>query len=125
MKWLAAAAAAVAVTISLAFVLVKPAAGACSPQSADAIHAVYIRDGIVTPSHTEAKLCEQLQIINLDSQDRLVAFGPHEDHVPYDGIAERLLAKNQSLTVTLVQTGSFRFHDHLDDSVQGTFSVAK
>ena len=100
----------------------KPAAGDCS---SGPVHVVTIQGGQVNPAHTDAKLCESLTIKNLDKQSRLMAFGPHEEHVPYNGIAERLLGQGESFTVTLNQAGSFRFHDHLDDEAQGTFSVAE
>jgi hypothetical protein len=86
-------------------------------------HSVIIKNDKVDPDHTDGKRCDTMTITNRDDESRLLAFGLHEDHVPYDGVAERLLAKNQSLTITLNQTGSFRFHDHEHDEVQGTFTV--
>ncbi|HEV7454481.1 MAG TPA: hypothetical protein VGO07_04435 [Candidatus Saccharimonadales bacterium] len=86
-------------------------------------HRVVIQNDTVTPSNTQASLCDTLTITDLDGKKRLIAFGPHDDHVAYDGVQEKELSKGQSLTVTLVQAGSFRFHDHTQDEVQGTFSV--
>jgi hypothetical protein len=90
-----------------------------------ATYNVIAKNGAFTPQHTEARFCDELTITNLDQQQRLIAFGPHENHVAYDGVSERLLAQRQSLTLTLVQSGSFLFHDHLDDSVIGSFTVSK
>jgi len=98
-------------------------AGPACSSGAHANHRVVIQQGKVTPEHTTAPRCDTLTITNLDSTGRLLAFGPHEHHVPYDGVAERVVSKGQSLTVTLVQAGNFRFHDHLHDEVQGTFTV--
>lgn len=89
-----------------------------------ALH-VTIRNGAATPDMTTGNLCDTLTITNQDPIDREIAFGPHEDHVPYDGIAERLLEQGQSLTVTLNQVGTFHFHDHIHDEVQGYFTVQK
>lgn len=86
-------------------------------------HVVTIQDGLVTPQHTDAQRCDLLTITNQDGTERLIAFGRHTDHVPYDGISERYLALGESLTVTLDQTGQFLFHDHLHDQVQGAFTV--
>ncbi|MDB5167671.1 MAG: hypothetical protein JWN26_816 [Candidatus Saccharibacteria bacterium] len=86
-------------------------------------HKVVIQNDTVSPSNTVGLRCQTLTITNLDDIQREVAFGPHEGHVAYDGIKEELLTKGQSLTVTLVQTGNFRFHDHEHDEVQGTFTV--
>jgi hypothetical protein len=95
---------------------------ACSP-SGHTIHSVLIRNGVATPYGTTAKRCDNLTITNLDDTNRLIAFGRHDAHTPYDGIEERLLGKGQTLKVVLIENGNFRFHDHLDDAVQGTFSV--
>ncbi len=86
-------------------------------------HVVTIQNSVVTPSHTAAFLCDTLTITNLDDITRAIAFGPHENHVAYDGVSERIVAFGQSLKVTLVQAGNFRFHDHIHDEVQGTFTV--
>jgi hypothetical protein len=86
-------------------------------------HMVTIQGNSVLPAHTNAAKCDTMTITNLDDTRRLMAFGHHDDHVPYDGIKERYLTKDQSITVTLDQTGEFLFHDHLHDEVQGTFTV--
>lgn len=99
----------------------SPAAVGCSNHSIN--HKVVILDDKVSPSHTIAQKCDTLTITNQDSTERLIAFGRHDDHVPYDSVSERLLQKNESFTVTLEQAGNFRFHDHEHDEVQGTFTV--
>ena len=92
---------------------------------AHAGHKVLIENDKVVPQHTNAKRCDTLTITNLDNKDRIIAFGPHEHHVAYDGVTERYLTKNGTFSVTLVQPGNFRFHDHVDDVVQGTFTVSQ
>lgn len=88
-------------------------------------HAVVIKNDKVSPEHTQAKLCDQLMITNLDKKERLIAFGKHDHHTKYDGVEERTLTYKQSFTVTLVETGEYLFHDHEQDEVSGTFSVAE
>jgi hypothetical protein len=95
----------------------------CLPTSTH--HKVIIKDGAVSPKNTVAHKCETLTITNLDTAQRIMAFGQHDHHVTYDGITEEHLIKNQSLTVTLLQTGDFKFHDHANDEVQGTFTVTQ
>ena len=95
--------------------------GGCEPNHIN--HKVVIQNDKATPANTTALHCQTLTITNLDDVGRDVAFGPHEDHVAYDGIKEEFLTKGQSLTVTLAQTGNFRFHDHIHDEVQATFRV--
>jgi len=93
----------------------------CKPNQPN--HLVVIQNDNAVPDNIVASRCETLTIKNLDNEDRMIAFGLHEDHVPYDGVSEQLMSLGQSLTVTLVQTGNFRFHDHVHDEVQATFEV--
>jgi hypothetical protein len=88
-----------------------------------AAHKVVIQNGQVAPAQTDARKCDTLTIVNLDEQNRLLAFGRHEAHISYDGISEKNVSRGQNLTVTLIRTGDYLFHDHLDDSVHGTFTV--
>lgn len=87
-------------------------------------HQAVIRSDGVNPAHTYASLCDTLTILNTDNRIRLIAFGPHEHHVPYDGVTEQVLAPGQHLTIVLDQAGSFSFHDHIDDAVVGSFTVS-
>lgn len=89
-----------------------------------AAHTITIANGTVSPQHTDAALCDTLTIISRDNRIRLMAFGVHDDHQPYDGVGEKTLEQGQGFTVTLDQAGTFTFHDHLEDSVEGTFTVA-
>lgn len=84
-----------------------------------AAHVVTIANSKMTPGTTTASLCDTLTIKNADAINRDVAFGNHDHHVAYDGITERRLAQNESFTVTLNQTGTYHFHDHLHDEVEG------
>ncbi len=94
----------------------------CDAQAAKG-YTVTIQENKVSPVHTEARLCGRLTIINRDDRSRLIAFGVHDSHRPYDGVEERVLSKDQQMTVTLNQPGDFKFHDHFDDTVEGTFTV--
>ena len=82
-----------------------------------------IRADRFVPDKLTANKCDVLIIVNLDDRTRLIAFGPHEDHISYDGVSERVIGRNQSLTVTLVTPGTFIVHDHADPAVRGTFTV--
>lgn len=103
----------------------KAAAGACAQANGSESHNVMIMNSKPEPDHVTGKLCDSLTITNMDNIAREIAFGPHEDHVPYDGVAEKVLNPGQSLTVTLNQAGNFHFHDHLNDAVQGYFTITK
>lgn len=88
-------------------------------------HKVTITDSKVTPKTTTGKLCDTLVITNTDNVTRLMAFGDHDHHTPYDGVEERLLKRNESVRITFDKTGSFHFHDHIHDEVEGYFNVSK
>ncbi len=99
-------------------------AEACSKPSpnAQSYQVMIMSDKVDTPQIT-AKLCDTITFTNMDNITREIAFGPHENHVPYDGIAAKVLTAGQSFTVTLNQAGSFHWHDHIHDVVQGYFTV--
>jgi len=103
----------------------EPKTSAVSCPSTHVQHTAVIENDRITPARTTAKLCDTLTIVNRDKAVREVAFGLHEHHTPYDGIAEKTLRQNQSFSVTLNQTGTFRFHDHFHDEVAGYFTVEK
>src|SRR5690242_2893393 len=69
-------------------------------------HSVIINKGIVMPANTAGKLCDTLTITNDDDTLRLMAFGQHDNHQPYDGVTEKVLSQGQSMTVTMDQLGS-------------------
>jgi plastocyanin len=99
-----------------------PVSPACAG-SHHANHQATIQNDVITPANTMAKLCDTLMITNRDERSRLIAFGVHDHHAPYDGIEERLLGQGESFTITLLEAGTFRFHDHTEDEVQATFVV--
>ena len=87
-------------------------------------HIINVTDTSVSPSDTQAKRCETLTVVNKSSKLRLMAFGPHEDHQPYNGITEKDLTVGKSFTVTLNQTGTYRIHDHTNDELAAYFTVS-
>ena len=86
---------------------------------------VVIYDNRVVPAHTEARLCDDLVITNRGATTRLIAFGEHDSHTSYDGVSESLLGTGDSLKVVLIKDGSYKFHDHDNEAVKGTFRVAQ
>jgi hypothetical protein len=88
-------------------------------------HQVIIQKNVANPVNTYGKLCDTLTISNQDNQLLLIAFGPHENHQPYDGITERVLDQGQSLTITFNEVGTYHFHDHISDIIKGNFTVTK
>lgn len=89
------------------------------------VHIVNIQHDKIVPEHTVARRCDTLLITNIDDKPRVIAFGPHDRHITYDGVSERYLSEQGGrFTITLVQPGTFLFHDHEQPDVQGTFTVS-
>lgn len=88
-------------------------------------HKAVIKDELVTPDHIHAVLCDTLTITNLDSINREITFGEHENHEAYGGVYEISLAAGRSKTITLNTAGQYKFHDHEDPTVGAFFTVEK
>lgn len=86
-------------------------------------HTILLNGKNATPRTVIAPLCDTVTFKNTDSTTVLIAFGPHEHHVAYDGILEHELKQDESFTITLNKTGTFYFHDHLEDIIEGQFTV--
>ena len=97
--------------------------GACEGQHTN--YKVVIKDSVVTPSHVSAHQCDSLIFINEDSKPREMAFGEHPHHGVYGGESEFMVRKGRAKSIVLGETGSFQFHDHLDPSVSGSFTVSQ
>lgn len=94
--------------------------GACNEPKES--HLVTIKDGKVEPFSVRAHRCDTLTIINEDDQKREIAFGYHPGHESYGGEFEVIL-DGRPETITLNQAGDFVYHDHLNPTVTGYFSV--
>jgi cytochrome o ubiquinol oxidase operon protein cyoD len=97
--------------------------GACQGQHPN--HQVTIKDGQVNPLYTAAKKCDTLTFVNEDEAERRITFGEHENHKAYGGESEYVVKKGRNKTITLSETGAYRFHDHLQQETAGVFTVAE
>lgn len=99
------------------------ATGACVGDSK--MYMVVIKDGVVSPRHTDAHLCDTIIFMNEDGGvSREIAFGPHDNHEVYGGVAALSLnSAQEEQTLTLNESGTHTFHDHLHDEVTGDFTV--
>ena len=98
-------------------------AKACTKDGKNLI--VHIKNNSVSEPQITAHRCDVLTIENLDDMDRLIAFGQHDRHISYDGISTQALKKDESFTIQLDVSGTYRFHDHYHDEVQGEFLVTR
>jgi hypothetical protein len=92
-------------------------------QSEGTNHITTIEDDKITPESINTKICDRLTIINKDDKLRLIAFGVHDAHIYYNGVTEKTLKKDQELTITLNQGGTYIIHDHLQEETQAQFRV--
>ncbi len=97
--------------------------GACQGQHAS--HIVTIKDGQAYPLHTDASLCDTLTFVNKDAAIIDMAFGEHPQHEVYAGQSELTIRSNQSKTITLSESGTYKFHDHLHEETAGSFTVTQ
>lgn len=86
-------------------------------------HVVVFQDGQATPRSITAKKCDTLTIVSQEDTSRLIAFGAHNRHTPYNGSAERNLPARSSISLTFDTVGEYVFHDHYQESVGATFTV--
>jgi cytochrome o ubiquinol oxidase subunit IV len=95
--------------------------GAC--QEVYANHIIVISDGQISPLYTTAHLCDTITFTNMDKVAREIGFGSHPVHNGYAGHDDLLVDKGRNKTITLNQAGTYQFHDHLDPTVTGAFTV--
>ncbi len=95
--------------------------GACKEIQAN--HKVTIINGQVNPLHTVAQKCDTLTFISEDSGSREIAFGTHPAHEAYAGETDLTIRKGLSKTITLSESGTYQFHDHLHEETAGDFTV--
>ncbi len=95
--------------------------GACQGQHAS--HKITIKNGQVSPLHTDARKCDTLTFINEDDAAREITFGTHPQHGVYAGEAELAVRKGRAKSITLSEAGTYQFHDHLQPETAGDFTV--
>lgn len=95
--------------------------GACQAIGAD--HKITIGNGDVSPDYMTANLCDTLTFISQDDVLHEITFGSHPNHRTYSGEGELSLRKGRNKTITLNQSGEYKFHDHLNPNLTGDFTV--
>ncbi len=95
--------------------------GACQGQHPN--HKVTIKNGQVSPLHTVASKCDTLTFINEDDNVREITFGTHPQHEVYGGETELVVRKGRTKSITLSESGTYQFHDHMQAETAGDFIV--
>lgn len=89
-------------------------------------HKVMLMDGIATPGHIDARLCDTLTFMNHDEVTREINFGsgPHA-HKTYAGESGLTVRPARNKVMTLTELGTHKFHDHMLDEISGDFTVTE
>ncbi len=98
------------------------ATGAC--QEIGTHYEVIIKNYVASPRHIDARQCDTLTFINEDDQVKDMAFGEHPNHTAYAGQLDIITYNGHPETFTLSQIGTYKFHDHLHEDTNGSFTVA-
>jgi cytochrome o ubiquinol oxidase operon protein cyoD len=95
--------------------------GAC--QGVHATHKITLKDGAISPSHIDARLCDKLTFINEDDSPRYIMFGSFEQPEAYAGEDMLTVRKGRAKTIILNEPGTHQLHDHTNDKTTGDFTV--
>ncbi len=77
-----------------------------------------------TPATISAERCDLLIIMNTDSKPHRPALGAHDRHTAYPGFEDMDIQPRDTRAIILVQSGNYRLHDHYDESVAGSPTIA-
>ena len=72
---------------------------------------------------TTTEQCTTLVVQNLGTKRFALAFGDHDKHYAYAGYEEQTVRPGNSLTLTLAETGTFRLHNHYDESQEVALTI--
>lgn len=96
--------------------------GACQGQYAN--HKVTLKDGAISPSRIDARLCDRLTFVNEDDDPHYMMFGSFDHPKAYGGEDMLTVRKGRSKTIVLNEPGTHQFHDHMDSKTVGEFTVS-
>jgi cytochrome o ubiquinol oxidase subunit IV len=96
--------------------------GAC--QGIHTTYKITFQNGIISPSHVDAHLCDNLTFINNESAPRYVMFGKIDQPEVYGGEDMLTVTKERAKTMVLNEPGTHLFHDMANGTV-GDFTVAQ
>ena len=87
---------------------------------------VSTQNGKFVPAQVRAEVCDKLIFVNLDSQPRWPAVGPHPTHTSYPGFdSKRALKQGEQFEFLLNRPGHYSFHDHLQDDIVGSVTITQ
>lgn len=82
----------------------------------------YVNNGF-SPSSLTVKAGDKVTFKNTSSQAIQVQSNPHPTHTDDQDLNVGVIASGQSITITVSQTGTFGYHNHLDSSQGGSITI--
>ncbi len=87
-------------------------------------HEITMLDTTFAPDLLHATVCDTIVITNKSTVLHEPAVGPHPTHNTYpDFDAKRPLQKDEGFSLHLKQTGTYQFHDHLNEKMVGKITI--
>lgn len=99
-------------------------AGTC-PAGTGTNHKIMLMDNVATPDHIDARLCDTLTFMNHDDTTRQINFGVHHKHVLYAGQEGKVVDADHNESIRLTEIGTYTFHDHKENQINGDFTVSQ
>jgi len=99
-------------------------AGTCSGQTGKN-HELMLMDGMATPSHIDAHLCDTLTIMNHDETTRNLVFGAPGQAETYAGQSGPAVHLGHNKVIVLTELGTYKFRDQKLSKMSGDFTVIK
>ena len=75
-------------------------------------HPIFLEKGNFNPRKITVQQCDTITLVNRDTNEFQLAFGNQQKHIPYPGFREQALRTNESLSIDMVQSGTYTLHDH-------------
>lgn len=99
-------------------------AGTCAGRTGKN-HMLMLMDGVATPSHIDAHLCDTLTIMNHDKTTRHLVYGAPDGTKTYAGQQGPAVYLGHDKVVNLTALGTYTFHDQKLTELSGGFTVTK
>lgn len=99
------------------------ATGACQGQHDN--HQITLNDDTINPVHTYADKCDTLTFVNEDITAQKIMFGQPEQPTAYAGLSDITARDDRNKTITLSESGSYRFYSESNQEISGFLTVAE
>lgn len=91
-------------------------------ETAEAITITYTASGF-SPASVTLKSGQQVTVVNNSGRSLQLSSNPHPAHTQNSELNQSTLASGRSQTFTMTKTGTWGYHNHLDDDHTGEITV--